>query len=46
MERKRNPGQAVPLAMSFPHYAEFIIGAAKGRTRWLHAAYYEAGPSA
>jgi hypothetical protein len=23
----------------FPHYAEFIIGPAEGRTRWLHAGY-------
>jgi hypothetical protein len=25
--------------MLSPHYAEFIIGPAEGRTRWLHAGY-------
>jgi hypothetical protein len=25
--------------MPSPHFAEFIIGPAEGRTRWLHAGY-------
>jgi hypothetical protein len=29
----------VPRARLLPHYAEFIIGPAEGRTQWLHAGY-------
>jgi hypothetical protein len=33
MERERNPGAV------FPDFAEFTIGPAAGRTRWLHPGY-------
>jgi len=38
--RSCNPGPALQLAARrFPEYAEFIIGPAGGRTRWLHPGY-------
>ena len=37
MIRKRNP--SAPCAGALMGIAEFIIGPAEGRTRWLHPSY-------
>jgi hypothetical protein len=39
MERSAIREQCVSKEEPLPHYAEFIIGPAQGRTRWLHAGY-------
>jgi hypothetical protein len=39
VERKRNAGATVRIDRVVPDFAEFIIGPAKGRTRWLNPGY-------
>ena len=39
VERKRNPGTAVPAERPIPDFAEPVIGPAKGGTRWLNPGY-------
>jgi hypothetical protein len=43
MERSAIQGR-LAIGDVVPHFAEFIIGPAEGRTRWLHAGY-EAAPN-
>jgi hypothetical protein len=39
VERKRNPGRHRDRERAVPDFAEFIIGPAEGRTRWLNPGY-------
>jgi hypothetical protein len=39
MERSEIRGQEEGANCAIPDYAEFIIGPAEGRTRWLHPGY-------
>jgi 23S rRNA (cytidine1920-2'-O)/16S rRNA (cytidine1409-2'-O)-methyltransferase len=43
-ERQRNPGVALPQDRPTPDFAEFIIGPANGRARWLNPGYASTCP--